>query len=124
MTSAPAEPDDPAEIVRALYGALNERDVPAAVAALTADVDWPDAWRGGRLQGCEEVAAHFRRTGTGPSFLPYAVTTLPDGRIAADVSHRVRDDDGTVLLEGTVRHVHTVRGGRVARMDVEEPPPG
>lgn len=40
-----------------------------------------------------------------------------------DVHQVVRDLDGTLLFDGMVQHVYTVRDGVILRMDVREAPP-
>jgi ketosteroid isomerase-like protein len=37
------------EILRKAYRAFDARDVEAAVALMDEDVDWPNAWEGGRV---------------------------------------------------------------------------
>ena len=40
------------------------------------------------------------------------------GSVAVDVHQVVRDADGTVLADGRVRHVYTIRDGLIARMEI------
>jgi hypothetical protein len=44
-----------------------------------------------------------------------------DDRVAVEVRQIVRTLDGAVISDGHVIHVYEMRGGLVARMDVEEP---
>ena len=37
-------------LLRDVYDAFNRRDIEGAVAAMHADVDWPNAWESGRVQ--------------------------------------------------------------------------
>ena len=108
--------------LRDLYAAFNARDIETVLAALTDDVDWPNAWRGGRLRGREAVRAYWTRQWTelDPWVEPVTITTRPDQRIAADVHQVVRNLDGQVLSDGRVVHVYELRDDLVARMDVEE----
>jgi hypothetical protein len=105
----------------ALYAAFNERDVEGVLAAMTPDVDWPNAWEGGRVVGHDAVRAYWTRQWAqlAPTVTPVRTTELPDGRVAVEVAHVVRARDGSLLREVTVRHVYTFRNGLVARMDVE-----
>jgi hypothetical protein len=104
-----------------LYAAFNARDVDGVLAATTPDVDWPDAWEGGRVVGHAAVRDYWTRQWAriAPTVTPLRTTELPDGRIAVDVAQVVRDLDGTVLRKATVRHVYTFRNGLVCRMDVD-----
>ena len=110
MSSEPGTDPDEARL-HALYAALGVRDLPAALVVLTVDVDWPDARQGGRLHGREEVSTYWRRQwqGVGPRFDPVDMVRLAHGRLAVDLHYEVVEHDGSVLLEGTVRHVHRFR---------------
>ncbi len=113
-----------ADRLRALYAAFNARDMDALLGAMTADVNWPNAWEGGRLAGREAVREYWTRqwAAIDPRVEPLELTPLPDGRIAVEVLQTVRDLDGTLVAEGRVRHVYAFSGERIARMDVEEGP--
>ena len=99
-----------------LYTAFNARDLDALLAAMTDDVDWPNAWEGGRLRGREAVRDYWTRQWAeiDSRVDAVAITELPDGRVAVDVDQTV---DGQPM--GRVRHVYTLRDGLIARMDVE-----
>ena len=112
--------------LRARYTAFYERDIDALLEALADDVDWPNAWEGGRLQGREAVRGYWIRQwdAIDPRVDPVAIQERPDGRVAVEVEQVVRDLDGGVLSEGPVLHVYELRGPLVTRMDVEEVGPG
>ena len=42
----------------ALYVAFNAREVDQLLDAMTDDVDWPNAWEGGRARNTDVVVAH------------------------------------------------------------------
>jgi hypothetical protein len=109
--------------LRALYAAFNARDIDAVLAAFADDVDWPNAWEGGRLRGRAAVGEYWRRQWAeiDPRVEPVGFATRPDGRVAVEVEQTVRDRDGALLGEGRVRHVYGFRAGLVVSMDVEEP---
>ena len=116
-------PPGPEVHLRALYRAFNARDVDAVLAAMAQDVDWPNAWEGGRVRGREAVRAYWARqwAAIDPHVEPEAIAPLPDGRVAVSVHQTVRDLAGQVVGESRVRHVYELRDGLVTRMDVEEP---
>ena len=109
--------------LRALYVAFNAREIDTVLAALADDVDWPNAWEGGRLRGRAEVRDYWTRQWAeiDGRVEPVGFTSLPDGRVAVEVEQTVRDLDGVLLSEGRVRHVYAFRAGLVVSMDVEEP---
>ena len=117
---------DDEQHLRTIYAAFNARDIDAVLAALAEDVDWPNAWEGGRLRGREAVRAYWTRQWAeiDGRVEPVDIEALGDGRFAVDVAQTVRDLDGQLLSEGRVRHVYELREGLVVRMDVEEPAAG
>jgi len=113
---------DRAELLRALYAAFNARDIDTVLARLSDDVDWPNAWEGGRLHGRDAVREYWSRqwAAIDPTVEPVAFEERAGGSVAVDVRQVVRDLDGTLVAEARVRHVYAFRGGRIARMDVED----
>jgi hypothetical protein len=109
-------------LLRAVYAAFNTRDVDAVIAALQPDVDWPNAWEGGRVHGHDEVRRYWARQfeAIDPHVEPRAFTTTEDGRVAVEVHQVVRSPAGDLLADRTVTHVYTLRDGLVERMDVIE----
>jgi hypothetical protein len=105
-----------------MYAAFNARDIDSLLAQMTADVDWPNAWEGGRVHGREEVRDYWSRQWSeiDPRVEPVAFNVRPDGTVAVEVDQVVRASDGAVLAHGRVVHVYTFRSGLIARMDVEE----
>jgi hypothetical protein len=110
--------------LRDLYVAFNDRNVDSVLAAMTEDVDWPNAWEGGRLRGQAAVREYWTRQWAqiDPRVEAGRIEVRPDGRLAVDVHQVVHDRNGKLLAEGHVRHVYRFRDGLVAEMRVEEPP--
>ena len=111
------------ELIRSLSDASNARDIDAVLAAMTDDVDWPNAWEGGRLHGPDAVRDYWTRqwAAIDPRVDPTLITPRGDGRIEVEVHQVVRDLDGGLIDDGVVVHVYELRSGRVAWMDVEKP---
>ena len=116
---------DAEELLRTVYAAFNARDIDAVLAAMTDDVDWPNAWEGGRVHGHDAVRDYWTRQWAqiDPRVEPVDIAARPDGRVAVEVYQVVRDLAGEVVASGRVVHVYELRDGLIARMDVEEPPP-
>jgi SnoaL-like domain len=91
------------------------------------DVDWPNAWEGGRVRGREAVEAYWARQFEQISSRvePQAFSREEDGTIAVDV-HQVVHEVGSGKLVSDSRVVHRWRleDGLVVRMDVAGPPEG
>jgi ketosteroid isomerase-like protein len=108
-------------LLRAMYRAFNAREIDRVLSAMTTDVDWPNAWQGGRVRGHEAVRDYWRQqwSAIDPTVDPAAFATRPDGKIAVEVRQVVRALDGMLLSEGRVVHVYTFSEGLISRMDVE-----
>jgi ketosteroid isomerase-like protein len=48
-------------ILKAAYAAFNDRDLDKAIALMHPNVDWPNAWEGGRMRGRSAVREYFER---------------------------------------------------------------
>jgi hypothetical protein len=109
-------------LLRDLYAAFNARDVDAVLAHLHPDVDWPNAFEGGRVHGREAVREYWSRQfeQIDPRVEPERVTATDEGRVAVEVHQVVRDLDGAIVAEGRVTHIYSIRDGLVVRMDVVE----
>jgi len=110
------------DLLRATYAAFDARDIDAVLTLMSEDVDWPNAWEGGRLVGREAVRDYWMRqwAAIDPRVEPTAFTRLPDGRVEVEVRQIVRGRDGALISDGTVKHVYGFRDGLVSRMDVAE----
>ena len=107
----------------ALYAAFNRRDIDAVLAMMSDEVDWPNAWKGGRLTGREAVREYWTAQWAeiDPRVEPLSVTERADRSLAVRVRQVVRSSDGELLGEGEVVHVYRMRHGLIDRMDVERP---
>ena len=109
-------------LLRRAYAAFNARDIDGALALMHPDVDWPNGMEGGRELGHEAVRAYWtRQFGLIDSHVePVGFEVDEEGRIVVDVHQVVRDLEGSVLSDGRVRHVYTLRDGLVSRMEIED----
>ncbi|HSS04195.1 MAG TPA: nuclear transport factor 2 family protein [Solirubrobacterales bacterium] len=116
MTNAEAE-----HILRAAYRAFNARDIEAAVELMHPDVDWPNAWEGGRVVGRAAVTDYWRRQleSISSEVEPEGFDHEPDGSITVAVHQVVNDaESGALLADERVAHRYWLEGGLIARMDV------
>ena len=107
---------------RGLYEAFNLRDLEGVLAMMSDDVDWPNAWKGGRLIGREAVRDYWNAQWQeiDPHVEPLSVTERADGRLAVTVRQVVRSADGQLLRDAEVVHVYRLDDRLIRRMDVEE----
>jgi hypothetical protein len=114
---------DHEQLLRDTYAAFNARDIDAVLATMHPDVDWPNAWEGGRVHGHDAVRSYWKRQWAeiDPTVEPTHIAPPDDdGRVAVTVRQTVKDLDGGLIGDGTVTHVYEFTDGLVARMDVEE----
>jgi ketosteroid isomerase-like protein len=116
MTNAEIE-----DILRAAYAAFNARDLNTALGLMHPEVDWPNAWEGGRVVGHEAVAEYWIRQFESISSTvgPERFDHEPDGSITVTV-HQVVRDAKTDEIEADTRVLHRYRlqNGLIIRMDV------
>lgn len=115
--------DQPApeiELLRAAYMAFNARDIDAAIALMTADVHWPRAFKGGFVQGPEEVRAYWTEQWSeiNGHVEPVAFYLEDDGQILVKVHQIVRDLAGAVLADEQVGHRYAFKNGLIEAMKV------
>lgn len=113
------------DVLRRAYRAFNRRDAVAAVELLHPEVDWPNAWQGGRVVGRDAVAAYWRRQFEAISSRvePEAFEHDPDGTVTVTVRQVVADArSGDVVADERVGHRYWFEDGAIVRMEVVEPP--
>jgi len=113
-------PDRDIELLKRLYQQFNARDLPAILKVLHPDVMWANGMDGGHVHGHAGVRGYWTRQWTmiDPRVEPAGFTTLPDGAIQVEVLQTVRDLNGNILSDKTVRHVFHIDGGLVGRFDI------
>jgi ketosteroid isomerase-like protein len=113
------------QVLRSAYRAFNARDVEAAIALMHPEVDWPNAWEGGRVIGHAAVRDYWARqfAAISSKVEPRGFTQEADGSITVDVHQVVHDArTGDLISDSGVRHRYRLEHGLVVRMDVLEPP--
>jgi ketosteroid isomerase-like protein len=111
----------PQDLIPALYRAFNEREIEAVLELIHPDVDWPNAWEGGRVHGREAVRAYWTRQFKEISgqVEPEAISEEPDGSITVEVRQVVRDTrSGDLISDSRLRHRYRFEDGLITRMDV------
>jgi ketosteroid isomerase-like protein len=113
------------DILRAAYAAFNARDLESALELMHPEVDWPNAWEGGRVTGHEAVAAYWARQFKEISSTvdPECFDHDPEGAITVTVHQVVRDARTDKIQSDThVLHRWRLADGLVVRMDVLDAP--
>jgi ketosteroid isomerase-like protein len=117
-------PVDAEATLRRTYRAFNARDVDAVIEQMHPDVDWPNAWEGGRVVGRDAVRAYWARQFEQISgqVEPESFTHEPDGAVTVGVHQVVHDaKSGDLLSDSRLRHrCWFDDAGLVTRMEVLE----
>lgn len=112
------------QVLEAAYRAFNARDIETAAELMHPEVDWANAWEGGRVVGRAAVIEYWSRqfSTISSTVEPVGSTEEPDGSTTVEVHQVVRDArTGELLSDSTVHHRYRLRDGLVVRMDVLEP---
>lgn len=113
------------EILSTLYRAFNARDLEAVARRLHPDVDWPNAWEGGRVAGRDDVLAYWRRQfeRISSEVEPRRFAREPDGSVTVVVHQVVREARGGKLVsDSRVCHRYVFEDGLILRMDMAGTP--
>jgi ketosteroid isomerase-like protein len=113
------------QVLRSAYSAFNARDIEAAIALMDPEVDWPNAWEGGRVVGRAAVREYWTRqfAAISSKVEPERFTEETDGSITVNVHQIVHDaSSGELISDSHVRHRYRLDHGLVVRMDVLDPP--
>ena len=110
------------ELLAFVYDAFNRRDIEPILVRMHPEVQWPNGMEGGWVHGREGVRSYWTRQW---SMLDSHVEPLRfendnEGRIVVDVHQCVRDLEGNMVLDRTVMHVYSIKGGLIHRMDIRE----
>lgn len=112
-------------VLRSAYRAFNARDIEAAIELMHPEVDWPNAWEGGRVVGRAAVRDYWTRQFAfiSSKVEPKRFIEEPDGDITVDVHAVVHDaSTGELISDSRLRHRYRLEDGLIVRMDVLEPP--
>jgi hypothetical protein len=111
------------ESLRSLYVAFNAGEVESVAARLHPDVDWPNAWEGGRVVGRDQVLEYWHRqfAAISSKVEPESLFEEPDEAVTVLVHQVVHDArSGELLSDSRVRHRYRIERGLIVRMDVLE----
>lgn len=111
---------DTKTVIEQAYSAFNRRDIDGALALMTEDISWPKASEGGKIVGKGEIRAYWTRQWAefDGRVEPLAIIEENGGRVRVRVHQLVKNLQGSVLWDGEVLHIFTMRGGLIAAMDL------
>lgn len=116
---------DTSAVVAQAYSAFNRRDIDAALAVMSEQVDWPKASEGGRAVGKQEIRAYWTRQWAqfDPHVEPVEIIKGEADRTNVRVHQLVRSLNGEVLSDLVLWHIYTIADGLIERMDIGDSEP-
>jgi hypothetical protein len=112
---------DAEQTVRAAYRAFNDRDAARAAEMMHAEVDWPNAWEGGRVVGRTAVVEYWTRQFAmiSSKVEPESFSVEPDGAVTVDVRQVVRDvRTGELLSDARQGRCNALHSGTAGAYNV------
>lgn len=108
-------------LIKKAYAAFNSRDIDTALSTFHSEVQWPKAFEEGYISGRDEIRKYWTRQWSeiSPNVEPVGYGERPDGTLEVTVHQVVKDLQGNVMFDGTVRHVYTIEDHLLRRMDIE-----
>jgi hypothetical protein len=108
-------------LIEKAYSGFNERDIDKALSTFHENVEWPKAFEGGYVKGHEEVRAYWTRQWSeiNPSVEPIAIFEKENQILEVEVHQKVKDLQGNLLFDGTVKHIYTLQDNLLRKMDIE-----
>ena len=112
---------EPRELLLGAYRDFNARAIDAVLARMHPDVVWPNGMEGGFVYGWQGVREYWTRQWEilDPTVEPLNIAEDENGRWVVDVHQVVRDREGKLLLDTTVRHAYQIENELIVRMDIE-----
>lgn len=109
------------KLIQKAYSAFNSRDINTALSTFHPEVEWPKAFEGGYVSGKDEVRKYWTRQWTeiNPHVEPTGFNERPNGTLEVTVHQIVKDLQGNLMFDGTVKHIYRIQDGLLRRMDIE-----
>ncbi len=109
------------ELITKAYSAFNARDIDTALSTMHAGVQWPKAFEGGYVSGHNGIREYWTRQWTeiNPNVQPVGFNERENGTLEITVHQLVKNVQGDMIFDGTVKHIYTLQDGLLRRMDIE-----
>ena len=108
-------------LIKKAYSAFNSRDIDTALSTFHSDVQWPKAFEGGYVSGHDEIRKYWTRQWSeiNPNVEPIGFNERQNGTLEVTVHQIVKDLQGNLVFDGTVKHIYTIQDDLLRRMDIE-----
>jgi len=107
--------------LQTIYDAFNRREVEIVLGLMTENVKWANGMEGGFVHGRDNVRAYWRRQfeTISPQLEILKHETGADGRAVVTVHQIVKDLNGNLLDEKTVKHIFAFENGLIKTFEIE-----
>jgi len=108
-------------LIKKAYSAFNSRDIDTALSTFHLEVQWPKAFEGGYVSGHDDIRKYWTRQWTeiNPHVEPIGFNERQNGTLEVMVHQTVKDLEGKLMFDGTVKHIYSIQDGLLKRMDIE-----
>ena len=109
------------DLIKKAYSAFNERNIDKALSIMQPNVQWSKAWEGGYISGHDEIKQYWTRQWKeiNPNVEPVGFNERQNGSLEVEVHQQVKDLQGNLMFDGTVKHIYTFEDGLIKTMDIE-----
>ena len=108
------------ELIYRAYDAFNQRDINTVLNLMAPDVQWPNGWEGGYVNGHDEVKEYWTRQWKeiDPTVTPVFISELTDNRFDVEVRQTIKSKSGEILSDDMVHHVYTFENEKIKKMEI------
>lgn len=103
-----------------LYEAFNQREIEKILSLMRSDVKWANGMEGGFIHGRDAEREYWRKQFEiiEPQLKPLKFERDENNRSVVTVHQTVRDLEGNLLIEKTVRQVFTFEDGLISVFEI------
>ena len=109
------------DLIKKAYSAFNERNIDKALSTMQPNVQWSKAWEGGYIKGHDEITKYWTRQWAeiNPNVEPTSFNVRENGSLEVEVHQKVKDLQGALMFDGSVKHIYSFENGLIKTMDIE-----
>ena len=107
-------------LLRAAYAAFNARDISAALTFMTTNVTWPKAFKGGFVNGVDEIRLYWTEQWgeIDPQVEPIAFHSQNSSQVLVKVHQIVRNLSGSIIADEHIGHLFTLNNNLIQAMEI------
>jgi hypothetical protein len=108
------------KFLQSLYDAFNKREIETIISAMQPDVKWANGFEGGFVYGRDAVREYWTNQlkAIQPELEILKYETDENNRHIVTVHEVVKDLDGKLLADMTVRQIYTIENGLISLYEI------